>query len=90
MVKNIDKNISKNLSDKYTQKLLDHAKHSAIPMQLKLLQKTAEVTDDFIGDKITKMSKNSEIIQKQLQINLIKKYLKNVYLQKKDGKLLMI
>ena len=29
MSKNIGKNISKNLRDKYSQKLLDHAKQSA-------------------------------------------------------------
>ena len=38
MGKNIGKNISKNLSGKYSQKLLDHAKHS-VTDALKFLQK---------------------------------------------------
>ena len=36
--KNIGKDVSENLSRKYSQKLLDHAKQSAI-MHLKLIQK---------------------------------------------------
>ena len=55
------------------------------------LKKTAEATCDLFGNKvantITKVSK----IQKQLKMSMIKKYLKkDIYLQKKDKKLLIV
>ena len=64
------------MSDKNSQKLLDHAK----PFTVDAFE-TAEGTSNLIGnkiaDKITKVSKiHNKIIQKQLQINMIKKYLK--------------
>ena len=67
MGKNIGKNISKKLSSKYNQKLLYHAKQSATNVlkaaSKRVIQKTAEVCDDFIGnkiaDKITRVSKTS-------------------------------
>ena len=75
MGKIIVKNISKNLSGKYSQKLLDYAKQSAIDAfkatSKKVIQKTAEATGNLTGnknaDKITKISKtlqenNSETI----------------------------
>ena len=95
MGKNIDKNISKNLSGKYSQTLFDPAKQSA-EMHLKVIQKIAEATGDLIGTKIAdRIVKSQEVhlrmIQKQLQMNTIKKYVKkDIYLQKKDTKLLMI
>ena len=55
-------------------------------MHLKLLQKTVEATGDLngnkIADKVTKISKTSDsIIQKQLKMSMLKKYLKkNIYL----------
>ena len=61
-----------------------------------MIQKTAGATGDLIGskifDRITKVPKTSyRLIQKQLQVNMIKKYLnKDIYLQKKDRKLLII
>ena len=66
MGKNIGKNISKTLSGKYSQKFLDHAKKSAadaFTTASKIaIPKTAEATDDLIGneiaDKITGVSKN--------------------------------
>ena len=59
------KNMGKSLSSKYSQKLLDSAKKSttdAIKTASKrAIQKTAEATDDLIGnkiaDKITSVSK---------------------------------
>ena len=58
MCKNIGKNIGKELSGKYRQILLGHVKHSE-----RAIQKTAEVTGDLIGnkitDRITKVSKTS-------------------------------
>ena len=77
-------NVSKNLSSKYSQKLLDHAKQSA------------ETTGDLMLIKLLIELRKSQkrydkIIQKQLQMSMIKNYLnKDTYLQKKDRKLLMI
>ena len=97
--KNIGKNISKNLSGKYSQKLVNHAKKSAADAlktsSKRIIQKTAEATSGLIGDKtadiIMKVSKTLNIItQRQLQMRVIRKYLKkDKYLQKKDGKLLL-
>ena len=94
---NVGKNISKNLSGKYNQKLLDHAKHQT---HLKLLQisNPKNSTNNWwfgnkIDSKIMGVSKkiHNKIIQRQLQMNMIKKYLKkDTYLQKKDRKLLII
>ena len=91
MDKNIGKNISKNLSSKYSQRLLDYAKQSATDAlkttSKRVIQKTAEATDDLIGNKIGKSQEvQCIIIQEQLQTNMIRKYLKkDIYLQKKDG-----
>ena len=56
MGKNIGKNINKILSGKYGQKLLNHAKQSATDAiktsSKRFIQKTAEATDDLIGNKI--------------------------------------
>ena len=53
---NIDKNISKNVSGKYSQELLDHAKQSATDTietsSKRVIQKTAEVTSDLIGNEV--------------------------------------
>ena len=65
MGRNIAKNIFKDLSDKYSQKLLDHAKKSAtgaLKTNSKgVIQETAYAIGDLIGneiaDKITKVSK---------------------------------
>ena len=106
MSENIGKSISKSLSGRYSpgmlamhQKLLDHAKKftaDALKASSKrIIQKTAEATDDLISNKIavqiTKLQKiHNKLIQKQLEITMIKKYLKkNMYLYKKDKKLLM-
>ena len=59
-------------------------------------QKTAEATVNLIGNQISnKITKPKEvhhlIIQKQLQMKMIKKYLKKyIHLQKKYTKLLLI
>ena len=80
MGKNIGKNISKRWSGKYSQKLLDHAKNSATnPYKVSSkrdIEKTAEAS--------------LFLIQKQLQMSIIRKYLKkDLYLQKKRKKILM-
>ena len=79
--KNIGKNTSKSLSGKYSQKFLDHAKQSgpdAFKTNLKIIiQKTAEITGDLIGnkiaDRITAAWKTSA--QNSLEMIMIKKYL---------------
>ena len=55
--KNINKNISKNVSGKYSQKYsLDHDKKSGTDAlktsSKRVIYKTAEATDDLIGNKI--------------------------------------
>ena len=55
---------------------------------------TGELTGNKIVDTITKVflkKLHHRIVQKQFKISMIKKYLKkDIYLQKKDRKLLMI
>ena len=67
--KNMGKNTGKNLNYKYSQKLLDHAKQSAIDAHRttskRAIQNTAEAIGDLIGDKIadkiTKVSRTSSL-----------------------------
>ena len=56
----------------------------------RVIQKAAETTGNFIGNKIA--DKNAQQTNSEtVKISIIKKYLKkNIYLQKKDRKLLMI
>ena len=99
MVKNIGKNISKNQISKYCQNFLDRAKKyttGALKTSSKrVVQKTAKAAGDLIGNKIankiTKVPKiYNKIIQRQLQMSMINKYLKKgIYLQNKDNKFLM-
>ena len=74
----IDKNMTKSLSDKYSQKLLDHAKQSA--------------TDAFkTASKRAFQKIYNKIIRKQSQMSIIKKYLKkDIYLQNEEKEILMI
>ena len=96
--KKIGKNISKNLGSKYSQKLLNHTKKSATDAlttaSKRAIQKTAEATDDLVGnrtaDKITKSSINSpqntsKTVESETEIPK-----KKIYLQKKNGNLFMI
>ena len=89
------------MNGKYSQNLLDHAKQSATDAlktsTKSVIQKTAEATGDLIGNKtankVTKVSRNSQ--QNNLDTftneNDEEKHLKkDIYLQKKDKKLLMI
>ena len=94
-------NIGKNVSSKYSQKLVDSAKRFATDAiktaPKRTSQKTAEATKYLIGNKIagkiTSSSKKfpSSSIQKSChQKKLIMKYQnKDIYLHKKDNKLLM-
>ena len=105
MDKIIVKNISKIWSIKYRKKHFDHAKQSATDA-LKtaskgVIRKTAEPTGEklltqYLSWTTVKLRKSHKklhqiIIQKQLKVILIKKNLKkDIYLQKKDRKRLMI
>ena len=99
MSKNIGKNKSKNVSSKYGKNRLDHAKKCptvALNTTSKwVIEKTAEATGGFIGNKVAPRIKKfhkvqTKIIQKQLQISMMKKSLKkDIYLQKKGSKLLI-
>ena len=92
MGKNISKSIIKSLNGTYSQKRLDHTKQSATDAfktaSKRAIQKTAETTGDLvcnkIANKITSVPENSQqIIQKQLQMRVIKKYQKkDMYLPK--------
>ena len=88
----------------HNQKLLNHAKKFAADAlktsSKRVIQKTAEATGDLIGNKIAdavatvelrRFQKiHNKIIQRQLQMRMINKYLrKDIYLQKKYRKLLM-
>ena len=91
------KNMGKSLSSKYGQKLLDSAKKcttDAIKTASKrAIQKTAEATGDLIGnkiaDKITNISKKSSNYNNNDDGVELTTHKKDIYLQKKDSKLLM-
>ena len=90
---------AKSLSNKYGQKLLDSTKKSA-PEDIKTaskraIQKTAEATGDLIGNKIAdkttsasqkSSSNNNNNVDENSELTAHKK---DIYLQKKDNKLLM-
>ena len=88
----------KHLSNKYSQKRLNNAKKSttdAIKTASKrAIQKTAEASVDLIGnkivDKITNLSKKSSA-EFKMKYKMIKQKCqeKDIYLQKKDNKLLL-
>ena len=88
----------KSLSNKYGQKLLDSAKKSttdAIKTASKrAIEKTTEATGDLIGnkiaDKITSFSKKSNNNNNNNNEDAeITAHKKDIYIQKKDSKLLM-
>ena len=90
--KNFGRNIGRNISNKYSQKLVDSAKKSATDAiktaSKRAIQKTAEATGDLIGnetaDDITIVSKKSP-----KELHSKEKEKKDIYLHKKDNKLLM-
>ena len=99
MGKIVGKNISKNLSGKYRRKRLDHAKQSTIDAikptsKKKEIQKTAEATGyliaNKIADKIANVSKTSPQSNSKTVTNEDETLEKDIYLQKKCSKLLMI
>ena len=88
----------KHLSNKYSQKRLNNAKKSTTDTiktaSKRAIQKTAEASVDLIGnkivDKITNLSKKSSA-EFKMKYKMIKQKCqeKDIYLQKKDNKLLM-
>ena len=88
---------ARNFSDKYSKSLIDKgidvSKKFAKTAGKKILKKTAKATGDLIGnkiaDKITSASKNHKM-KKYSQMKLIMKYRKkDIFLLKKDKKILM-
>ena len=89
--------VDNNLNNKYGQKLVDTAKKSATDV-LKIAGKKSNsqnsgskwgLAGNFIADKITRVSKKSQQVN-HTQIWLAMKYQKkDIYLHKKDKKLLM-
>ena len=91
------KNNGKILSSKYSQKLLDHAKQSATDA-LKMIQKKQfkkqlnKLLIWLLIKLLIKLQKSQKIRRKilQIQLEVKRKYLeKDIYLHKKDRKLLM-
>ena len=90
---------AKSLSNKYGQRLLDSTKKSATEdiktASKRAIQKTAEATGDLIGNKIAdkttsasqkSSSNNNNNVDENSELTAHKK---DIYLQKKDNKLLM-
>ena len=87
-----------NFNSKYGKKLTDTAiktgKDFATIAGKKIVHKTVEATGDLIGNKIankiTSASKKNNKMKKYSQMKLIMKYQKrDIFLQKKDKRLLM-
>ena len=83
MTKSIGKNITKNLSGKYNQRFLDHTKQFVTDtpktVSKKAIQKTAEavwLVIKLVIELQKSQTLHNRIILKQLQISMIKKYLK--------------
>ena len=84
---------ARNFNDKYGKSLRNASKTFAKTAGKEILKETAKTTGDLIGnkiaDKITSASKN-HIMKKYSQMKLIMKYRKkDIFLLKKDKKLLM-
>ena len=91
----MNKSTSKSLSDKYSQNLLDHSKQTATDefktTSRKLIRKTAETTADLIGKNAMLRLVQGQLQMKQNILDLKEKYQKkDIYLQGKNGKLLIM
>ena len=81
MSRNIGKYINKNSIGKYSQKIVDHGKQSAIDalktVYKRAIQKTAEATGDLIrnkiADKIARVSKTSPRNNSETSEEVLKK-----------------
>ena len=85
---------ARNLNNKYGQKLVDSAiKSSTDALKIagkRAIQKTAEVTGDPIGNKIAdKITRYLKKPENEQMILAMKHKKKDIYLYKKDKKLLM-
>ena len=93
MSRNIGKNLMKNLSGKYSKKLIHYAKQFATnafkTASKRAIQETGEESGDVIGNiaKLQKFQKlRNKIIQTQLQMSIIKKYLKkDIHISKRKS-----
>ena len=102
MCRNISKNKIKNLRNKYSQELAHHAKQSAAngfkTASKRIIQKTAEATNDSIGNKIAdkgaRVSKtspknnsetNEEAILREIYIYIYIIYMYNLSRTKKEN-----
>ena len=91
--KNMGKNISKNLSSKYSQNLLDHAKHTDALQKGRFKKQEKQLVVKLKNSKKSKKIKilkksHQSIIQKQMKKK--KDLEKEINLKNKDRKLLMI
>ena len=84
------------MSNKYGQKVLDTTKTSATDAlkiaSKRAIQKAAETTGDLVGnkiaDKVTSIAKNQQVNHTHMRLAM-KYQKKDIYLHKKDKKLLM-
>ena len=94
--KNIGKDIGKNVSKKWivniAKKLLHHAKQSAANTQLQKAETTGSLIGNKIANKIMKVSNTSQQNNSKPVTNEHNKknLKKDIYLYKKDRKLLMM
>ena len=90
MSKNISKNVSKNLSGKNFLITLNNLQQ--MHFQKESFKKQQKQLVMKLLTELRKFHKiHNKIIQRQLQMKMIKKYLKkDIYLQKKDKRLLII
>ena len=91
--KNMGKNISKNLSSKYSQNLLDHAKHTDALQKGRFKKQEKQLVVKLKNSKKSKKIKilkksHQSIIQKQMKKK--KDLEKEINIKNKDRKLLMI
>ena len=90
--KNIAKTLIKNLSSNYSQTFLQSATDVLETATKRAVKKASETTDDFIfRNLLIKLQKPrklcSRIIQKQLQMSMIKRYLKkDIYISRRKTK----
>ena len=80
---------ARNVSDKYSKSLMDVSKTFAKTAGKKILKETAKETGDLIGNKIADKI-TAKPFKKNHMMKLIMKYQKkDIFLLKKDKKLLM-
>ena len=79
---------ARNFSDKYSKYLMDVSKTFAKTADKKIPKETAKATGDLIGNKL--LIRLQQSLQKNHMMKLLMKYQKkDIFLLKKDKKLLM-